>query len=192
MKSTSNNAQQVRHHRWFLHPNPARTTMEAQIRMEQFLKDYIERLRPQYTSITEKTAHEIASSFFAFKFGIYANAINECTIALSLIPNSDNKESTNALKKALLIVKANAEDLDSSRVGADLSVAFSETERPFIAVRLPPEKVEAPGTLELDNALVLLYAVATITSPDDEQALDEHRKFVTKLLSAYKRALGLV
>jgi hypothetical protein len=167
-------------------------TVEAEIRMEQFLKDYIERLRPQYTSIPEKTAHEIASSFFAFKFGIFLNAINECTIALSLIPGNDNKDSTNALRKALMIVKVNAEDLDNARVSADLSLTFSETERPFIAVALPPEKVEDPGTLVLDNALVLLYAVATITSPDDEQALDEHRKYVTKLLSAYKRALGIV
>jgi len=160
--------------------------------MEQFLKDYIERLRPQYSSIPEKTAHEIASSFFAFKFGIYSNAINECKIALSLIPGGNNNESITALKKALMIVKANAEDLDNSKVRADLSLSFSETERQFIVVRLPPEKVEDPGTLELDNALVFLYAVATITSPDDEQALDEHRKFVTKLLSAYKRALGIV
>ncbi|MCX6696082.1 MAG: hypothetical protein NTV84_00670 [Methanoregula sp.] len=89
-------------------------------------------------------------------------------------------------------MKANAEDLDNSKVTPDLSLSFSETERQFVAVRLPPEKVENPGTLELDNALVLLYAVATITSPDDEQALDEHRTYVTKLLSAYKRALGIV
>jgi len=160
--------------------------------MEQFLTDYIERLRPQYTSIPEKTAHEIASSFLAFNFGIYANAINECSIALALVPGGDNKESTNALKKALLIVKTNAEDLANSKVSADISVSFSEVERQFVAVRIPPDKVEDPGTLELNNALVLLYAVATITSPDDEQALDEHRKYVTKLLSAYKRALGLV
>jgi hypothetical protein len=160
--------------------------------MEKFLKEYIERLRPHFPVISEKTAHEIASSFMAFKFGIYANAINECAISLSLLPATGGKESTSALKKALMIVKANAEDLDNSKVTPDLSIAFSENERIFVAVRLPPEKVEDPGTLELDNALVLLYAVATITSPDDEQALDEHRKYVVKLLSAYKRALGLV
>jgi hypothetical protein len=160
--------------------------------MEKFLKEYIERLKPDFIGIPEKTAHEIASSFMAFKFGIYANAVNECTISLSLLTAMDSKESTSALKKALMIVKANAEDLDNARVDADLSIVFSENERPFVAVRLSPEKVEDPGTLELDNALVLLYAVATITSPDDEQALDEHRKYVVKLLSAYKRALGLV
>lgn len=160
--------------------------------MEKFLKEYIERLKPHFIGIPEKTAHEIASSFMAFKFGIYANAINECTISLSLLPATDSKESSSALKKALMIVKANAEDLDNSKVTPDSSIVFSENERPFVAVRLPPEKVEDPGTLELDNALALVYAVAVITSPEDEQALDEHRKYMVKLLSAYKRALGIV
>lgn len=157
--------------------------------MERFLNDYIERLRPQYVTIKRKTAHEIASAFLAFKFGLYNNAVHECDLALTLIPNG---ECNDALKKALIIVRANAQDLDNAQVTPDLSVIFAENERPFIAVNLPPEKIEDPGTLELDNALVLLYAVATLTSPDDEQALDEHRKFVIKLLSAYKMALGLV
>jgi len=160
--------------------------------MEQFLKDYIVRLTPFYTSIPEKTGHEIASAFLTFRFGIYANAINECTIALSLFPGDARKDSDAVLRKALQIIKANADDLNNSKVEADLSLSFSDPERAFVAVILPPEQVEDPGTLELDNALVLVYAVAVIASPNDEQALDEHRKYVTKILSAYKRALGLV
>jgi hypothetical protein len=156
--------------------------------MEQFLRNYIERLRPQYRAIPEKTAHEIASAFLTFKFGVYTNTINECTIALTLIGSGG---ANDALKKALMIVKANAEDLDNSQVTPDLSIRFSESERAFVAINLSEDKIEDPGTLELDNALVLLYAVSLITSPDDEQALDEHRKYVTKILSAYKRALGL-
>jgi len=160
--------------------------------MEQFLKEYIERLKPYYKRIPEKTAHEIASAFLTFKFGIFANAINECTIALSLLPADSSKDSDTVLRKALMIVKANADDLNNSQVMADLTISFSETERAFVAVKLPLDQIEDPGTLELDNALVLLYAVAVIASRDDEQALDEHRTYVTKLLSAYKRALGLV
>jgi hypothetical protein len=160
--------------------------------MEQFLKDYIVRLTPFYKSIPGKTGHEIASAFLAFRFGIYANAINECTIALSLVPGDARKNSDAVLRKALQIIKANADDLNNSKVDADLRSSFSNAERAFVAVKLPPEQVEDPGTLELDNALVLVYAVAVIASPDDEQALDEHRKYVTKILSAYKRALGLV
>ena len=158
--------------------------------MEQFLTDYIERLRSYYPSIPKKTAHEIASAFLTFKFGIFENAINECTIALSLLLSGG--DSNDALKKALMIVKANAEDLNNSQVTPDLSVSFSESERPFVAVKLSPDQIEDPGTLEIDNALILLYAVATISSPDDEQALDEHRTYIIKMLSAYKRALGRV
>jgi len=34
--------------------------------------------------------------------------------------------------------------------------------------------------------------VAVITSPDDEQALEEHRKYLIKMLETYKRALGML
>ena len=156
--------------------------------MEQFLKDYIERIRPHFSALPEKTAHEVASSFLAFKFGLYSNAASECAIALSLLPDGG---SMNALKKALMIVKANAEDRDISQVQADLSIRFQPEEHLYLAVNLPPDRIEDPGSLELDNALILLYGVATLTSPDDEQALDEHRKYIIKLLSGYKKALGI-
>src|SRR5271157_1417362 len=34
--------------------------------MEQYLYDYMERLRPMYSDVNRKTAHEIASSFLSF------------------------------------------------------------------------------------------------------------------------------
>lgn len=165
------------------------TWMEDQQHMDQFLKTYIERIRPHYQGIPEKTAHEIASVFLTFKFGVYTNTIKECELALSLVGSGDSNDS---LKKALMIVKANAEDLNNSQVTPDLSIRFSEPERAFLAINLPEDKIEDPGTLELDNALILLFGVALITSPDDEQALDEHRKYVIKILSDYKRALGVL
>jgi hypothetical protein len=156
--------------------------------MEQFLRDYIERIRPEFSNIRKKTAHEIASAFFAFKFGLYQNAIEECRLALTQLPEGG---SSSALKKALQIVQLNAEDLENSQVEADTRAAFSESELPFVAIRLPKEKIEDPPSLELDNALILLYAVSKNTSPDDEQALDEHQKFVIKILVAYQTALGI-
>ena len=156
--------------------------------MEQFLTGYIERMRPYFTGISETTAHELASAFLAFKFGLYANAVRECTHAIANL--SDNGPQ-GVLKKAVTIVKENAQDLDNSQVVADLSVTFSEAEHQYIVVILPPEKIEDPATLELDNALVLLYTVAYIASPDDELALDEHRTFIVRLLSGYKKALGI-
>jgi hypothetical protein len=156
--------------------------------MEHFLTEYINRMRPHLNGFPAEAAHEIASAFLAFKFGLYPNAIRECTHAISLIP--DNGVNA-ALKKALSIVRANASDLENAQFTADVTIAFSEEERPHIPVNLPLDQVEDPGAFQLDNALVLIYSVAVITSPDDEEALTEHRKFILRLLTGYKKALGL-
>jgi hypothetical protein len=156
--------------------------------MEQFLDTYIERMRASYPGFPPTTAHEIASAFLAFKFGIYANAVRECTHAISLIPDS---ASNAALKKALSIVRANAQDRNNSQVTADLTVVFSPEERRFTAINLPEEKIEDPGTYELDNAIILVYVVALITSEDDEDALEEHRRLIVRLLTDYKKAMGI-
>jgi hypothetical protein len=156
--------------------------------MERFLDTYIERMRGQFRGFPPATAHEIASSFLAFKFGLYENAVRECSHAIELIPDSTVNAS---LKKALMILRANSEDRNNSQVTADLSVGFTDTERTFVPIVIPMEKNEDPGTLELDNALILVYVVALITSPDDVEALDEHRRMIVRLLTDYKKALGL-
>jgi hypothetical protein len=155
--------------------------------MERFLDAYIERMRPHFLEFPKETAHEIASAFLAFKFGLYANAVRECTHALSLVPGG---EPNTALKKGLEIIRANAQDRDNSQVTPDLGVFFSETERQYVAISLPPEKIEDPGTLSLDNALILTYVVALITSPEDEEAMEEHRRLIVRMLTDYKKALG--
>ena len=156
--------------------------------MEQFLTAYINRMRPLFNGIPATTAHEIASAFLAFKFGLYPNAIHECTQAISLIPESGVNA---ALKKALSIVRANATNLENAQVTADMTMTFSDEESSYIPVNLSPNLVEDPGTFQLDNALVLIYTVAVIGSPDDEETLTEHRKFIVRLLTGYKKALGL-
>jgi hypothetical protein len=156
--------------------------------MERFLTEYINRLRPHFNGFPAVAAHEIASVFLAFKFGLYRNAVHECTQAISLIPDSG---AYLALKKALSIVRANAQDLENAQFTADLSIAFSENERPYVPIILSRDQIEDPGTLELDNALILIYSVAVLTSPDDEEAMAEHRKFIIRLLSGYKKALGI-
>lgn len=156
--------------------------------MERFLAAYIERMRPHFPKFPEETAHEIASAFLAFKFGLYANAVRECTNAITLVPEG---ESNGALKKALEIISANAQNRDNSLVTTDLGVAFSDAELKYVAVTIPPQNTEDPGTLNLDNALILVYVVALITSPEDEEALEEHRRLIVRMLTDYKRALGL-
>jgi hypothetical protein len=155
--------------------------------MERFLNDYIERMRPHFPGFPAATAHEIASAFLAFKFGIYPNAVSECTHAISLVPDSS---ANAALKKALEIVRANAEDRTNAQVTADLSVTFSDAEHRYVAINIPNDRIEDHGTLEMDNALILIYVVALLTSPEDVETMDEHRKFVIRLLTDYKKALG--
>jgi hypothetical protein len=156
--------------------------------MERYLDAYIERIRPYFPGFPEETAHEIASAFLAFKYGLYANAVRECTHALSLIHAG---EANTALKKALEILRTNAQDRDNSQVIPETSILFSDAERQYVAVSLLTENVEDPGTLTLDNALILVYVVALITSPDDYEALGEHRRMIVRMLSDYKKALGL-
>ena len=162
--------------------------------MEQFLTDYIERIRAGIDTIPDTTAHEIASAFLAFRFGLYANAARECTHAIGLLgpgKNPANPGAYAALRKALGILLANARDLDNSQYTADMSLKFDEQERTYIAINIAPDSVEDPGTLELDNALVLVYAAAVVASPDDEEAMGEHRKYIVRLLTGYKKALGI-
>jgi hypothetical protein len=163
--------------------------------MEQFFTDYIERIRKEINDIPETAGHEIASAFLAFRFGLYANAARESTHAIDLlgtVRNPAHGVAYAALKKALRIMMVNAQDLDNSQVTADLSLRFDEQESIYTAIRLAPDVVEDPGTLELDNALILMYAAALLASPDDEEAMGEHRKYIVRLLTGYKKALGIV
>jgi len=155
--------------------------------MEKFLDAYIKRIQPLFTRISERTGHGLASAFLAFKFGLYANAIRECSDVSKKIPDGEPEK---ALLKAIAIVKANAESLEISQVSGGKGTAFSESERAFVAIQILPEKAEDPDTLELDNALILIYVVALLQSPDDEDPLEEHRKFIIRTLTNYKNALG--
>lgn len=156
--------------------------------MERFLDAYIERMRPFFPGFPGETAHEIASAFLAFKFGLYANAVRECTHALALVPGGMPNE---ALRRALEIIRANAQDRDNSLVNSNLPLAFSGSDLQFVAINLPADKIEDPKTLNLVNALILTYVVAVITSSDDEGAMEEHRKLIVRMLSDYKKELGL-
>jgi hypothetical protein len=156
--------------------------------MDRFLAEYINRMKPHFTSIPAATAHEIASAFLAYRFGLFPNVVQECNHAISHIPDS---ESNNVVKKALAIVRANAQNLDNSQFLEDVTIAFADNEIPFLPLNLPMEKIEDPGSYKLDNALVLVYAVASITSPEDEEVMAEHHKFIIRLLTGYKKALGI-
>jgi hypothetical protein len=141
-----------------------------------------------YSDINRKTAHEIASAFLSFKYGLYGNAVSQ---AMQVISQLNDNEPHTVLKKALTILRMRAGNLENADVTPVTGIEFGESEQSYIAIHVLPEANEDPATLTLDNALILVYAVSLLTSEDDEQALDEHQNFIVGLLISYKRAMGL-
>ncbi len=155
--------------------------------MEEFYYQYLERLRPMYSGLNAKAAHEIASAVLSFKFGLYTKASESVDRALPLI--GGDTETDSVLRKALLIVKERAERLQVADVAPVTAAPFEGPDFMYLAVVLPPERIEDKDTLLLDNALILLFAVAYIGSPGDGQALEEQEKFVIQTLNEYRRAM---
>lgn len=157
--------------------------------MEKYLNDYIGRIQPVFGRLPEKTAHTIAAAFFAYKFELYPKARRECATALGLLGDG---EGMGTVKTAVRILNAYAEALENSQVKPETPERFASADHPFLAVNLYNDSMQDPETLDLDNALILVYAIAVIASPDDEQALEEHRKYVLTILEIYKKALGIL
>ncbi|WP_246589196.1 hypothetical protein [Methanofollis formosanus] len=155
-------------------------------RADTYLEAYIERVRPAFENLDEETAHAVTSALLRFKFGLYGNAAAKAEAALARL---EKEEAPAALKTALQILQRRANDLKASvLVSTDLP-RFSEEDRPLLAMDLPAGEVEDEATYTLDNALLLLYAVGAIASPDDEQALDEHRGLPIQILTSYRKQL---
>jgi hypothetical protein len=171
----------VRLEKLFNAPKPQKRTMK------QMLNDYIVRLEPLLAVIDEETGHLVAQALLTYKFGLYGNAVEKSAEALARLKAITPHPG--ALESALLILRERAGDLADSRVTASPEHTFAEADYDNLAVRLRPDQIEDPATLDLDNALVLLYAVGIETSPDDEQALEEHQRFVTQILESYKEKL---
>jgi len=156
--------------------------------MEKYLYDYITRLSPQFQEIDRATAHEIASAVLSFKFALYRKVI---VSADNAIVKLDDSPAQSVLKAALEIVRDRADNLENARVSGYSPIVFTPEQEGFLALRLPPEKVEDKDTLVLNNAILLLYAVAYLESPDDGQALDEHQNFPLQIISSYREPLNL-
>ncbi|MFA7197781.1 MAG: hypothetical protein WC093_00680 [Methanoculleus sp.] len=155
--------------------------------MKQMLNEYIGRIEPLLTTIDEETGHQVAQSLLTYKFGLYGNAVEKSTATLARLNAVTPHPDT--LERALLILRERAGGFVDSRVTENPEHTFAEEDSDYLAIHLRPDQVEDPATLDLDNALVLLYAVGIETSPDDEQALEEHQRFVFQILEGYKEKL---
>lgn len=157
--------------------------------MEKFLYEYIHRMTPFFRGIDPDTAHEIASAVMSFKFGLYEKTVTDVNRAISGLPEEG---SSPVIKKALEIVQERAAALEEVRITDYSEVSFGEEDVPYLAVNLAPEQVEDQDSLTLDNALLLLYTVAYLQSPDDGQSLEEHQNFVIQILENYREPLNLM
>ncbi|MDD1708313.1 MAG: hypothetical protein LUQ33_03965 [Methanoregulaceae archaeon] len=156
--------------------------------MEKYLYDYMHRITPLYRGIDRETAHEIASAVLSFKFGLYPNTINSTENAVSRL-TGEGPIAT--LRKALIVIRDRAANLEQSEVKSYSPETFKPGEDPYLAVNLPPEKIDNREDFTLDNSILLCYAVAYLYSPDDGQVLDEHQNFVLQILNPYREPLGL-
>jgi len=155
--------------------------------IKQILNDYIARIEPFLVTIDEETGHSVAQALLTYKFGLYENAAKKITEVLARLdtvtPHPD------VLERALLILRERADGFAVSRVTTNPEHTFTEADYDTLAIRLRPDQIEDPAALDLDNALILLYVVGIETSPDDEQSLEEHQRFITQILESYKDKL---
>jgi hypothetical protein len=156
--------------------------------MEKYLYDYMQRISPNYRDMDPDAAHEIASTILSFKFELYPKTLQSAENALARIPDTG---AAKTLRKAVTIIRDRADNLQKSRIKVVSEQSFSPEDEQYLAIVLPPESVENQEDLKLDNALLLLYAVAYLESPDDGQSLDEHQNFVLQIISSYKEELNL-
>ena len=156
--------------------------------MENYLYDYMERLRVMFSDIDRKTAHEIAQAFLSFRFGLYGNAVKQADEAILQIKDT---EPGKVLKIALSIIRERANNLQNADVTPVTDIYFVDDDAPYLAIQIPKEANQDPPVLHLDNAIILIYTVSYMRSKDDEETLEEHQKYITGIISSYKKAMGL-
>ena len=153
--------------------------------MDRFLSEYIERVRPAFAALPEHAGHQIAFAFLSYKLGIYHDAVTRCDQALSGL---EGRQVPVVIATALKIVRERADALSRSQFDAKLPFLFTKADLPFGIID-PSAPVVDADLFQLTNALVILYAAALASSPDDEQALEEQEKYVLQLLVTYRKSL---
>ena len=153
--------------------------------MDLFLSEYLERVRPAFAALPEQAGHQLAFAFLSYKLGIYHDAATRCEQAMKLI---EGRPLPGVIGRALSIVRGRAEALSNSRFDANLPFLFTKADLPFGIID-PSAPVTDADLFQLTNALVIIFAAALASSPDDEQPLEEQEKYVLQLLATYKKSL---
>ncbi len=153
--------------------------------MDRFLSEYLERVRPAFAALPEHAGHQIAFAFLSYKLGIYHDAVTRCDQAMKLI---EGRPVPGVIATSLRIVRERADALAGAQYDAKLPFLFTKPDLP-LGIIDPSAPVVDPDLFQLTNALVILYAAALSSSPDDEQALEEQEKYVLQLIATYQKSL---
>lgn len=153
--------------------------------MDRFLSEYLERVRPAFSALPENAGHQIAFAFLSYKLGIYHDAVTRCDQALKVL---GDRPGFGVIAISLRLVRERAEALSTARYDAKLPFLFTKADLP-LGIIDPSAPVVDADLFQLTNALVILYAAALVSSPDDEQALEEQEKYVLQLLATYRKTL---
>ncbi|MDD1667464.1 MAG: hypothetical protein LUO96_03255 [Methanomicrobiales archaeon] len=153
--------------------------------MDRFLSEYLERVRPAFAALPEHAGHQIAFAFLSYKLGIYHDAVTRCDQALKLI---EGRPVPGVIGTALRIVRERADALSRAQYDAKLPFLFTKPDLP-LGIIDPSAPVVDPDLFQLTNALVILYAAALSSSPDDEQPLEEQEKYILQLIATYQKSL---
>jgi hypothetical protein len=148
--------------------------------VERFLQDYTSRIAPRVPALTPEAAGALASVYRLFRTGRFERAIAACDTALGMVP-----DSAVPVKRALEIVSEQLMFMEASLAAPESYGIFSEQDRPFLALDIPKELVKDEPTLLLDNALILIYAVADISLPAGNGFHDDDRKVIAGLVQPY-------
>jgi hypothetical protein len=154
--------------------------------IEEYLNVYIENVRPGFRTLDMEAGHQIATVFLTFKHGLYDDAVRRAERALDTLRGSGG---WNDLEKALAIVLVRARDLCERGAITTMVPTFMPEESARLPIHLPAELVDDLSHLQLANAVLLLYAAALSSSPQDTQALEEQRNFLLLQLAPYKEKI---
>ena len=153
--------------------------------MDSYLSQYIDRVRPVFSGIPRDAAHQIAFAFLSYKLGIYHDAVTRCEQALKL---TEGRPLPGFLGRALRIVRDRAAALSQAQFDVKFPFILTKEDLPSGIID-PKDPVADADLFQLTDALILLYAAALISSPDDGQALEEQEKYILQLIATYRKTL---
>ncbi|MBP2133336.1 hypothetical protein J2128_001290 [Methanomicrobium sp. W14] len=170
------------------------------------LDAYISALPEKIPPVSGSIGHLIASMLIGYRTGLYDRAIGR---ADRIIKKLGNDEKKSVLKCAVKIIRNRSIELLPSQksirsefnweggdptktygysVPEEQACRFSEGDEKYYAVILNKEDIRVPpGEYEYDNALILAYSCAYISSPEDRLALEEQvLGYVLQRIEYYK------